>query len=484
MAEQTIAAPRIRERRRDPGREAARRFARRRWTAALAVVLLASTLFVVLTAMRPAFDAYGWLVWGRQALHWDLNTNAAPSWKPLTFLFTFAYSVVGRGALWLWMVTAVGGAFAAAIFAAKLAYRLTGPASGRPYAPVVATVFAGLGVLGIDGYWQLILSATSDPMDVTLCLAAIDCHLSGRRRLAWAALVLLSLGRPEAWPVTALYALWAWRAIPSMRVLVAAGIAVIPVLWFGIPALTSRSWKISSDVALDSTSSIAGNKFLGVWHHFLSVYELPMQLAGLFAVILALARRERTWLMLIGASLLWVATEIGFALHGFAAPARYLWEPAAVMIVLAGSAIGWVLANAPRLMLLRWVAIGAVIAVVVALAPHARGRVQDANTSIVLVRNWGRQIDRLRPLIAREGGRKRILACGQAVTVISYQSIVAWELELNVIDVGWNPPRWIDAGQPMVLFWPQGAGWIVQIFHIPAARRAACNRLQTQTAFS
>ncbi|MBV9421341.1 MAG: hypothetical protein JOZ98_00385, partial [Solirubrobacterales bacterium] len=187
MAEQTIAAPRIRERRRDPGREAARRFARRRWTAALAVVLLASTLFVVLTAMRPAFDAYGWLVWGRQALHWDLNTNAAPSWKPLTFLFTFAYSVVGRGALWLWMVTAVGGAFAAAIFAAKLAYRLTGPASGRPYAPVVAAVFAGLGVLGIDGYWQLILSATSDPMDVTLCLAAIDCHLSGRRRLAWAA---------------------------------------------------------------------------------------------------------------------------------------------------------------------------------------------------------------------------------------------------------------------------------------------------------
>jgi hypothetical protein len=135
-------------------------------------------------------------------------------------------------------------------------------------------------------------------------------------------------------------------------------------------------------------------------------------------------------------------------------------------------------------MLARWAAIGAVIAVVVALAPHARGRVRDANTSIVLVRNWGRQINRLRPLIAREGGRKRILACGPAVTVVSYQSILAWELGLNVIDVGWNPPRWIDAGQPMVLFWPQGAGWIVQTFHIPPARRAACERLQTQTAFS
>ncbi|MBV9005042.1 MAG: hypothetical protein JO181_10330, partial [Solirubrobacterales bacterium] len=104
MAEQTIAAPRIRERRRDPGRGAARRFARRRWTAALAVVLLASILFVALTAMRPAFDAYGWLVWGRQALHWDLNTNAAPSWKPLPYIFTVPFALFGHYQMWLWMV--------------------------------------------------------------------------------------------------------------------------------------------------------------------------------------------------------------------------------------------------------------------------------------------------------------------------------------------------------------------------------------------
>src|SRR5689334_22789788 len=98
------------------------------WLAAVAALLISSILFVVLTGMRPAYDAYGWLVWGRQAAHLHLDTNAAPSWKPLTFLFTFPYALVaGRTALWLWMVTAVAGAFAASLFAARIAYRLCGP---------------------------------------------------------------------------------------------------------------------------------------------------------------------------------------------------------------------------------------------------------------------------------------------------------------------------------------------------------------------
>ena len=50
--------------------------------------------FVVLTGVRPAYDAYGWLVWGRQAVHLNLDLNAAPSWKPLPFLFTLPYSLL------------------------------------------------------------------------------------------------------------------------------------------------------------------------------------------------------------------------------------------------------------------------------------------------------------------------------------------------------------------------------------------------------
>ena len=54
------------------------------------------------------------MVWGRQVLHWNLNTDGAPSWKPLTFLFTLPYALSrARGQMWLWMVTAVAGAVAA-----------------------------------------------------------------------------------------------------------------------------------------------------------------------------------------------------------------------------------------------------------------------------------------------------------------------------------------------------------------------------------
>lgn len=87
-------------------------------------------------------------------------------------------------------------------------------------------------------------------------------------------------------------------------------------------------------------------------------------------------------------------------------------------------------------------------------------------------------------MIAKEGGRKRILACGQAVTEVSYQSILAWETGENVVDVGWDPPASIKAGQPIVLFEPHEAGWQVRPIHIASTQRADCDRLRTNTAFN
>jgi len=452
---------------------------------AVAVVVV-SALFVLWTGMRPAYDAYGWLVWGRQAAHFNLDTDAAPSWKPLSFLFTFPYAVLtGRGALWLWMVTAVSGALASAIFAGRVAYKLTGPQPERRYAPFAAAVFAGLGVLGILGYWQLILIATVDAMVVALFLAAIDRQLSGHPRSAWVLLVLASLDRPEAWLLTGLYALWAWRAIPSMRMFLAAGLMVIPALWFGVAALTSHSWLIAGDIAQVSNPFPPGHEVSRTLSGFASLYELPMKLAVLFALAYAVARRERTWLLLAAAALLWVAVETGFALHGWSGNRRYLFTPAAVLIVLAGAAVGRVLAAAPRgLLLLRWAAPVAVIALVVALLPAARVRARQAHTSVILLRSWARQLNRLHTVIAKEGGRKRILACGQAVTVVSYQSILAWEADENVADVGWDPDAEIKRGAPIVLFEPHRAGWQVRPIHVAAANRTRCERLRMDTPFN
>src|SRR5581483_924648 len=107
---------------------------------------------------------------GKQALHWNLNTNGAPSWKPLTFLFTYPYALAGSGQMRLWMVTSVAAAFAGCGFAARTAVELTAAARSLSYAPYVAALLAGAAVLGLDGYWAPILISNSDPMVVTLCL--------------------------------------------------------------------------------------------------------------------------------------------------------------------------------------------------------------------------------------------------------------------------------------------------------------------------
>ena len=76
------------------------------------------------------------------------------------------------------------------------------------------------------------------------------------------------------------------------------------------------------------------------WSALRNLLSVPYQLAAAGALVFAAARRERTWLALAGAVALWVAIEIAFAYHGWSAVPRYLLEPAALLVVLAGAGIG------------------------------------------------------------------------------------------------------------------------------------------------
>ena len=58
------------------------------WTAGAVALLAGSAALVVWARTLPSFDAYGWLSWGQRTWHGGLDTNAAPSWKPLPYLFT------------------------------------------------------------------------------------------------------------------------------------------------------------------------------------------------------------------------------------------------------------------------------------------------------------------------------------------------------------------------------------------------------------
>jgi len=455
------------------------------WAAVAGFVVLAGAAWVALTGMRPSYDAFGWLVWGRQLLHGELNTDGAPSWKPLTFLFTLPYALAGANPqLWLWMITSSAAALAGSVFAARIAYRLTGPCPRRQWAPLVAGAFAGVAVLGLNGYSHQVLIANSDPMVVSLCLAAIDSHLSNRPRLALGLIVLVSLGRPEGWPFAVLYAGWLWRSIPSARVLAVGALALIPVAWFLVPALTSHSWFISGDLALNSRNAIHGDKLLGVLGRLRSLYALPMQVAVAVTLLVAAVRRNRQWMGLAAAAILWVAVEVAFAYHGWSAVARYLLEPGAVLVVLAAAGLGRLLAyDPPRGGLLRIAPAAVGLALVVTLIPTARARVATAHAQIAAGRHDATELARLQAVVARDGGATAIKSCGQPVTLVGNQSEVAWVIGLNVGNVGYRIGKSIDTGLPIVVLKPHDDGWQVRPIHIDATDAARCERLRTDSAF-
>jgi hypothetical protein len=448
----------------------------------VAVVLLAASIaFVAVVGFRPSFDPYGWLVWGHQTLHGHLDTDAAPSWKPLTFIFTVPYALFGHTAVWLWTVTAVAGTLGGAVFAARIAYRLTGAGAEqaqRRWAPYVAGGVAGIGVLGINTYSHWTLIANADPLNVTLLLAAIDAHLSRRPRLAFAVLVLAALGRPEVWPFAGLYAVWLWVREPSARPWALLGLVLIAAAWFVVPGLTSKSWLRPGDLALNQGTVIHGTKIVGVFDRWRSLYEPPMQIAAALGVLLAAVRRDATTLGLAACAALWVIVEIAFAYHGWSAVSRYLLEPAAVMVVVAGGFVGRLLSDTSG----RGFAVGLlgpalVLVLLATLVPAALDRERTWHAQISRARDDAKVIDGLSTVVARVGGGRRILRCGQAVSYNRLQSTVAWTIGVNVGKVGYNVAKSIARGDPIVVLTPQRQGWRVRPYNQTGVAAAACAHL-------
>ncbi len=450
---------------------------------ASAVGLLVVSLLILLWARtRPGFDPYGWLVWGHQTVAGNLDTNAAPSWKPLPYLFTVPFGLFGHYQLWLWMVTSLAVSLSGAVFAARIAYHLTRRAldddaeAGRAYAAWAAAAFAGLGLLGLDAYWHYMLSAQSDPMIVTLCLAAIDCHLCGRVRSAFVLGALASLGRPEVWLFLGLYSIWAWLRVPSMRWLIVTGVVLLILLWFGIPALTSRTPFQAGANALGSGRRLRNDQVFGTIGRFLGLNPVVLELTALLAVVLAVLRRDRVTIALAAGACAWVIVEIAFSLHGWPGLARYMFEPAGVVVALAGAAVGRVLVEAPRVSrAVGWAGVALVVVIVAALVPSAVSRARSEHRDIRGQRARTAEIGKLSSTVASFGGPARFKPCGEPLTRLEYQTILAWTLRVNVATVGYKYGPAIASGRPVVLFTPfSHGGWHVQALH---QRLASCRSL-------
>ncbi|MDQ6816409.1 MAG: hypothetical protein M3018_03245 [Actinomycetota bacterium] len=526
MLEQTLEAPRVAVPDRPPPAGPERRRAgtdlliRHRWLLGAIGLLIVSLGVVLWGGTRPGYDPYGWLVWGKLTVHFNLDTNGAPAWKPLPFLFTVPFAVVGHYALWLWMTTAVAVSLSGPIFAWRIAFWLSEAPPERRYAAYAAGAFAAAAVLGISpvagvgvGYTHFIFSAQSDTMIVALCLAAIDCHLCGRRRWAFWLWVLAALGRPEVWPFLGFYAIWAWRAMPSMRKWIVAGVALVPLLWFGVPALTAKSWFVAGSNSLHSPRALHNSLVIGTIQRFERLQATPIWVAAGLATIMAflsvpvgqlrhprawwaaLGHRQRFVLILAAFALTWLVVEIAFVLHGWPGVPRYLFEAAAVVALLAGIFVGRVILDLPRLIaraaprlsekriaprlatrLGSWGAVLVLAVLAGAMLPAAKTALRAERLDLKHERVRATEINRLSTVVKRVGVA-RIIACGQPDIPIGYQSVLAWYMGVKIGALYVNPAYDKLHPHSMVKLLPLSNGWVVFSSHVTAASPAACRGL-------
>jgi hypothetical protein len=446
------------------------------WLVALGVVLV-SAIVLHWANTRPGYDPYGWLDWGYHTLHGSLNLGGAPSWKPFTFVFTVVYSLFGHWALYLWMLTAVSISLSGAVFGGRIAYRLTATEGGPAWVAFAAGAFGGAAVLGIQEYFHYLMSAQSDSMLVSVCLAAIDMYLCGRLRWAFWLGVLAGWGRPEVWPFLAVYGIYLIRRHPNMRKDVIGGAVLTLFFWFGVPTITNGRPNIAGQLALRSPRECTTGKITCTISRFAALDYIVLELAALLVLVLALLRRNWTVVTLAGMAVGWVVIEIAFVLHGFPGVPRYLFEPAGLTAVLAGICFGWLLLDAKRYwrVLPSWAGIPLALVLLVVMVPKGIATARAEHKDINHERDRTKEINKLGALVAALGP-ERIQACGWPVLNVEYVSIMAWYLHRNTGVIGYRPKIELAKKRPDVLFTSLPNGWSVNPNHEPAG--SSCNTLK------
>jgi hypothetical protein len=461
------------------------------WPLMLAAVIAASIWFVHWSGMRPSFDPFGWLTWGHQLLYGRLNLNAAPSWKPLMIIFTLPFALFGGTSVAMLSVTTTAGTLLMGVFAARIVYRLTDDMRARPgagrwvtVAAWIGALFAGVGVLGMAGLPKLTYIANSDQLNTALVLAAIDAHFSRRPRLAYVALFLAALGRPEVFALVGLYGLWlAWK-VPGTRLLVVGGWVLIIAAWYAPDYIWANSINEASKLDLNKASACTDAKVVCVLRRWgPNLYAWPMAVAALIGLVAAALTRNRRVALLVVASLVWLAVEIVFAYKGLSAVSRYLMESTAIGVLIAGWGMAMFLAGLPGVLdrvparAVQLVGVLVLIGLLVGFEPSAHVRLFKWRDGADHARAEGIVNKNLSRAVAVAGGPARILACGRPAALNQHQSQLAWALKLNDANVLFNPPLLKRIHSDVVLFTQQGSQWNVHAINAPASAPGYCSSL-------
>jgi hypothetical protein len=415
----------------------------RRVTTALSVPALCVLLAVVSLATLPSvpgYDPFSWTVWGSELAHQVIGphqvflTGGGPSWKPLPVAFTTIFGFFGHVAPSLWIVFARATGLAGLWVAYRLGSRL-GRSDDWPAAGVIAGILAAFGCVLTFRWFHFMLRGTSEPIVITATLLAIERHVAGRRLTAFLAGVALTLLRPEVTPLVGLYGLWllATTRCTRTRLVVVAGLLLIPAAWIVPPWLSTDAPLLAARHARDFNGHLGAHPLLEVLKRATNLTVWPVLVAAAVTTLIAVRRRDRLILVLAAASLTDVAIVAAMALDHYPGLGRFMLPAAAVVSVLAGVGAVRVAAVAGGG---RRSAIVAVALVAVAV-PFLAGRITSERAAQSESRLAAHTFDQTVAAVRGAGGAARMLPCATSRVAVNHtiQPSLAWEMHVPLQDV-------------------------------------------------
>jgi len=303
----------------------------------IAVLACAIGGFVSLLIAPSALinDPNWWVVWAGDLPSGtiDLTGQGNVSWKPLPVLLTVPASAISQQIgihFWLWVSRSC--VLGTSVLLYRLASRRGGPVGG---------IVAALLPLLIQNWDQSMVGGASEPLLMVLILSAVEAALSNRRWLALWLAVLAALVRPEVSPLLLIYGVWLLRRDRSRALVpLAAGVLVLAIGWFALPALLMGNGLQAAETTTVYPGPIPwiGELFrMAIGWTDTFWWTLVPLAAGLFV---AVRERDRLLLWLIAGAGIWTLTLVAFSAGGVSGMPRYTVPPMIVLCVVAGAGAG------------------------------------------------------------------------------------------------------------------------------------------------
>lgn len=405
-----------------------------RLAVATALALAAASLAL---PYHPVYDPWAWLVWGRELVDGGLETAAGPSWKPLPVLIDAPLSLLGEAAPEAWLLVARTGWFCAPLLAGLLAWRLSGEGAGRRRWAAALVAGASVALTG-DAFTppiRMFTGGLSEPLLVALVLGAVWAALDERPGAVLALGTAAALLRPETWPFLAVWAFFATRERPRLRLGAIAAAVFIPVAWF-VPDLIGAG----TPLAGSDTARAGDVEPLDAFEVVGRALAAPLAACWIGVALLLWRERDeldRPLVILLAGAAAYVMLVALMAVGGFAGLPRFLAPATAIFSIAGGVGLARTAGMERSGHLSRYATqmtgtpLQPLVVTALVLAVAGFGwRAAQVPGDLDTIERLSASLDDLFDL-ADETGSAPLLACGGKVKVTQLlsQTALAWKIE-------------------------------------------------------